>query len=217
MENRVKLQVGEQQFFTTKDTLMGESAYFSALFSGRWSNQSEDGFYYIDSDPDLFADILRYLRSGNYPLFFNPSVGAYDYAKYSALLGEAQYFGIGKLENWIRNQCYLGAVKTQYKLDILSPDEAQSLRGYSDTIRGDQQLKFSYLPQIKKAYVCPRGIPEHYDNQERCGRRCNNSIGASGVNYEETQDITTVVVRTQRIFDPNVCLGSHTWLEIGTT
>ncbi|KAI1749090.1 hypothetical protein F4782DRAFT_316448 [Xylaria castorea] len=209
MENRVKLLVGEREFNTTKDTLMGESAYFSVLFSGRWRNQSDDDSYFIDSDPDLFTDILRYLRSGNYPLFFNPSTGIYDYARYSALLGEAQYFGIGKLEDWIRDQRYLDAVKTQYSQDIISPDEVQALQGRFDTTKGDQRLSFSYLPQVKKTYVCPRRIPDHYGNRERCGRKCSQCLGDSEGEYEESQIITTVVTKTQHFFNPDVCLGAQ--------
>jgi len=41
-----------------------ESAFFAALFSGRWDNADADGFFFIDADPDLFEHILRYVRRG---------------------------------------------------------------------------------------------------------------------------------------------------------
>jgi hypothetical protein len=99
MKSRVKLQVSERQFVTTKKTLISESSYFLALISGRWSNQDNKGCYFIDSDPELFAEVLRYLRSGNFPLYYDPNKQKYNYAKYAALLGEAQYFGITKLKH----------------------------------------------------------------------------------------------------------------------
>ncbi|KAI0102111.1 hypothetical protein GGR51DRAFT_562782 [Nemania sp. FL0031] len=207
MGNRVKLQVGERKFSTTKDTLMREGSYFSALLSSGWKDQRDDDYHFIDSDPELFADILRYLRFGNYPLFFNPTTGTYDYAKYSALLSEVQYFGIEKLEDWIRNQRYLEAVKTRYSLDVLGPDEAASLKRYSDTTIGAERWEFSYLQQGQKRYVCPRKVPEHYDNPGSCGRKCRSFRGDSGVEYEEAHVITTIVTKTQHVFNPAICLG----------
>ncbi|KAJ8133434.1 hypothetical protein O1611_g180 [Lasiodiplodia mahajangana] len=213
MENRVRLQVGERQFSTTKDTLMGESAYFSALFSGRWSNQSDDGSYFIDSDPELFVDILRYLRSGNYPLFFDPAAGTYDYARYSALLGEAQYFGITQLENWIRNQRYLEAVKTRYSLDVLGPIKAEHLKGHSYSVTAAQRLEFSFLQQVQKTYLCPRRILAHNGHPRVCEHMCPNSLDNSEKEYDETQVVIAVVTRKQHIFNPAICLGVEAKVE----
>ncbi|KAI0012119.1 BTB/POZ protein [Xylariaceae sp. FL0662B] len=98
-DSRVKLQVGERQFITTRNTLETESPYFRALLSGRWDDQLEDGTYFIDSDPMSFEAILRYLRTGTFPLFFDAVTQTHDYTKkYLKILGDARYFGIDKLQ-----------------------------------------------------------------------------------------------------------------------
>src|SRR4051812_26960470 len=86
---RIDLQVGERRFTTTKDTLTTESGFFSSLLSGRWDNTLEDGSHFIDADPALFQHILRYLRRGVFPLFFDLEKG-HDYSLYLSLLEEAR-------------------------------------------------------------------------------------------------------------------------------
>ncbi|KAI1261494.1 hypothetical protein F5Y18DRAFT_199394 [Xylariaceae sp. FL1019] len=133
--NKVKLQVGERQFLTTKDTLTGESAYFSALLSGRWNGPDHDGSYFIDSDPELFVEVLRYLRSGNFPLYFDAKTSTFDYAKYAALLGEAQYFQIAKLEDWIQNKRFLKAVTIKHHVEQIEDpyfDETEYIKYCED-------------------------------------------------------------------------------------
>ncbi|KAK5632171.1 hypothetical protein RRF57_007885 [Xylaria bambusicola] len=210
MDDKVKLQVGERQFITTRETLVSESAYFASLFSGRWSNQEDgDGSIFIDSDPVLFAEILRYLRSGNFPLYFDAGSRMYDYAKYAALLGEAQYFGIPKLEAWIQKQGYLDAVQIQYNFDVVEDIE----NGYSMTTTMDRTLNFSFISRIKKVYQCPRGISLHEGRPDKCGRQCSAARGESEPEYEDTQIVTAIAVKSQYIFKPKACLGARVDLE----
>ncbi|KAI0521963.1 hypothetical protein F5B22DRAFT_643545 [Xylaria bambusicola] len=211
MDDTVKLQVGEQQFLTTRGTLVGESTYFASLFSDRWNNQEgDDGSIFIDSDPALFAEILRYLRSGNFPLFFDTGSHMYDYAKYTALLGEAQYFGIPKLEGWIRKQGYLDAVKIDYGIDVV--ENVDHRRSWSTT--ADRRLKFSLVPWILKTYRCPRGISVHEGRPDRCGRQCIATRGENEPEYDETQVFTSIAVKTQYIFNPEACLGARVDTEM---
>ena len=69
----IALQVGERRFTTTRDTLMAESDFFASLLSGRWNNAMKNGAYFIDADANLFDHILRHLRRGAFPLFFDKS------------------------------------------------------------------------------------------------------------------------------------------------
>lgn len=97
-------------------TLTSESGFFASMFSGRWqddhnSGQQPDGSYFVDGDPELFGHILRYLRHGNFPLFYVN--GAHDYGMYAALLGEARYFQIDRLVTWLESKKYLDALKIQ--------------------------------------------------------------------------------------------------------
>jgi hypothetical protein len=108
---QITLQVGERRFVTTAETMTQESAFFAILFSGRWDNKQADGSYFIDADPQLFEHILRYLRRGVRPIFYD-NVKGHDHALYFALLKEAQYFQIPKLESWLRGRNYLQAVRS---------------------------------------------------------------------------------------------------------
>lgn len=55
----VTLDVGGTKFVTNKDTLTNNSAYFSALLGGNFSEKEE---YFIDRDPTNFRHILAYFR-----------------------------------------------------------------------------------------------------------------------------------------------------------
>ncbi|KAL4787340.1 hypothetical protein BJX76DRAFT_354288 [Aspergillus varians] len=92
----IKLEVGERTFTTTRDTLVKESTFFSALLSSRWNSARADGSYLVDAYPNLVQHILGYLRRSTFPLFYH-SLKGHDYPLYSALLEEAKYFGIDRL------------------------------------------------------------------------------------------------------------------------
>lgn len=94
----ITLQVGERRFITTIDTLTQESVFFSSLLSGRWDNAQADGSYFIDADGHLFAYILRYLRRNILPIFYDNHKG-HDHGLYLALLIEARFFQIARLES----------------------------------------------------------------------------------------------------------------------
>ncbi|KAK8065126.1 BTB/POZ fold domain containing protein [Apiospora hydei] len=55
---------------------------------GRWKNYTTpDGVVFVDADGSLFKDVLAYLRTGTFPLFFDALTKSFDYARYQALLG----------------------------------------------------------------------------------------------------------------------------------
>jgi hypothetical protein len=218
MAEIIKLQVGEKLFTTTRDVLVGESAYFSALLSPSWNQkrpQQQGGDpepYFIDSDPDLFREILLYLRSGNFPLYFDLATRTYDYGKYQSLLGEAQYFRIGKLVNWIREQRYLAAVKIRYEVTHTDaeviPQSGEINKTY-DPVVADTRLEFSTSQHTQETYLCPRRIPVHFGRPEACGRQCENARRELGPEFKDERVFSTTVVRSQYVFDHEVCLGEN--------
>ncbi|KAL1647169.1 hypothetical protein SLS58_002940 [Diplodia intermedia] len=117
-DTKVNIQIGERRFTTTRDTLVGGSDYFAARFSGNWNDAEPDGSYFVDGDPDLFVHILRFLRSGTFPLFYDKHRG-HDYSLYAALLAQAQYFQIPPLVDWLRERKYLGRVMTDRKASLV--------------------------------------------------------------------------------------------------
>ena len=87
--------------------------FFRSLLS-RWTdNLQDDGSYFIDIDPDIFHHILRYLRLGTFPVFFDKIKG-HDYGLYSDVLAQARYFGIEPLGIWVEEKRYYAAVNIMY-------------------------------------------------------------------------------------------------------
>ena len=139
---QVHLQVGERHFTTTRETLISESAFFASLLSGRWSNSLPDGSYFIDADPTLFEHILRYLRRGVLPIFFDQARG-HDYALYLSLLEEARYFGICRLEEWLANKRYLDVFEIRRTLEIHSGDlPINLLEGHDETLPTNTAVRY---------------------------------------------------------------------------
>lgn len=197
---QITLRVGERSFITTRETLTAESDFFASLLSGRWDNAEEDGSYFIDADADLFVHILRYLRRGILPFFYDKLKG-HDYALYLALLQEAKYFQITRLEDWLGRERYLRAINTHY-----SATQTEGSIEYQ--IPQDSNTELEYHPEwgIKKVYICPRGIGWHRGNPLVCGVDCRRSRGSAEDIYEEVQVLRTVIVEKQTIFDMQACL-----------
>lgn len=203
--DRVVLKVGERRFETFRATLTSESTYFAARLSGHWTDtDAVDGSYFIDTDPDVFQHVLGYLRNGIPPLFYNAAANAFDYERYVALLGQARYFGIARLEDWIEKQRYLSAVKTKYTPILVSGENVlQEISDRFEAVQGNAKLEFYPVWDTKKIYLCPRRVPVHRGQPESCGKQCNKS--GTG-DYEEEKVLKVLVTRNEVIFDPTVCV-----------
>lgn len=204
-KDRVILKVGERHFETFRNTLTDESTYFAARLSGRWSDSdANDGSYFIDTDPDIFQHVLAYLRDGTLPLCYNAAAGAFEYERYVALLGQARYFGIARLEDWIENERYLAAIETKYTSTLVAGENAlEEIADRFGVVRGNSKLDFSPAWEMKKIYLCPRGIYVHRGKPDRCGQQCHR---AGTGEYEEEQVLKMLVTRHEVIFNPKFCL-----------
>ncbi|KAF2191928.1 hypothetical protein K469DRAFT_718990 [Zopfia rhizophila CBS 207.26] len=198
-DRRITLQVGERRFVTTRETLE-ESGFFASLLSGRWDNAQEDGSYFVDADPTLFEHILRYLRRGVLPIFYDKAKG-HDYGMYFALLEEAKYFGITRLVDWVGKKQYLQTLKTKYLGTQL--EGTDELRATHST---DVDLEWRSMWGTKKVYICPRGIYVHRGNPHACGRDCRRAQGDADDIYEDEPVLRTLVIEKQTIFDPYACV-----------
>ncbi|KAF7901774.1 uncharacterized protein EAF01_007073 [Botrytis porri] len=195
----VTLQVGERRFVTTKNTMTGESPFFAALLSGRWdSNEQVDGSYFIDADPNLFEHILRYLRRSVLPIFYDIKKG-HDHALYLALLGEARYFQIARLENWLQNKRYLYAVRI-----YSSVEELNDL--WSESLSTEEIVEYRPRWDTKQVYICPRGLGVHRGNSNACGRQCERARGDSEYIYENEPVLKTLVIRKKLVVDQAACM-----------
>ncbi|KAG6100848.1 hypothetical protein E4U30_003718 [Claviceps sp. LM220 group G6] len=117
-DTRITLLVGERTFITTRRTLTTESGYFKQRFAARWSQTPQDGTYFIDTDPALFEHILRYLRQPIFPLFYDQAHG-HDIGLYAALLNQANYFQISRLQKWLAAKRYLEAIQVKHTMDVV--------------------------------------------------------------------------------------------------
>lgn len=199
---QIALQVGERRFLTTRSTLTHESAFFSSLLSDRWSHTAQaDGSYFIDADPDIFVHILRYLRRGVYPLLYDNRHG-HDHALYLQLRADAAYFQIARLETWIRDRGYLGAVSLEYSVRAVEGvvEVAETIGGGVDEVR-----HFVHRG-TRKVYICPRGLRAHRGNQQFCGKQCRRAQGDEEDEFEDEDFWTTMVVGKKTVVDQSVCI-----------
>ncbi len=200
-DSQITLQVGERHFVTTRETLVAESRFFASLLSGRWDNAQEDGSYFIDADANLFEHILRYLRRGVLPIFYDKMKG-HDYALYLALLEEAKYFQITRLKDWLEKKQYLLTLKTKY-----SATEIEGAEALHATLGTDMEVEYFPAWSTKKVYICPRGIYVHRGNPRACGRDCRKAQGDADDIYDEEPVLRTLVLEKQAVFDVQTCLA----------
>jgi len=195
----VNLQVGECRFTTLASTLSDGSSFFTSLLSDRWEDsRSNDGSYFVDADPDLFAHILRYLRRGVLPVVYEKSHG-FDYAFYRALQKEALYFGIEPLHKWVKEKGYLQAVTIQYSVEEVKGQDIH-VNSYGATVDGNTERSYHPSWGTEKVYRCPRGISMHNGNPSACGRACEKAKGEDGDDYVERDILRTLIVTKRAIF-----------------
>ncbi|KAI9892442.1 MAG: hypothetical protein M1814_001399 [Vezdaea aestivalis] len=124
----ITLWVGNQIFYPLKSTLLnGMSGYFAFLLNSNGCHRADDEKLmppiFIDADPTLFPDILRFVRYGAYPVKWDPTKG-FDYEFYARLLVEAEFYQIGQLSKWIREKDYRDCVRITVQLDeMVKPEE----------------------------------------------------------------------------------------------
>jgi hypothetical protein len=141
------------------------------------------------------------------PIFYDAAKG-HNHALYLALLGEARYFQIHRLQEWLEDKQYFDVVKVQRsaeKLDVGFLSE--TLPTYVDV---------EYYPAwgTKKVYVCPRGIYMHRGRPEACGKNCMKVQGDADTIYEEEPVLRALMVKKEVIFDRQACLvGPHQLVE----
>jgi BTB/POZ domain-containing protein KCTD9 len=194
-DRQITLQVGERRFITTRETLVAESGFFAALLSGCWDDVQEDGSYFIDADPNLFEHILRYLRRAVFPLFYDLAKG-HNHALYLALLGEARYFQIPRLQNWLENKDYFHAIKVQCTVET-----QEDIKFLSTTLPTSVDVEYYPGWGTKKVYVCPRGVFVHRGRPESCGKSCMKAQGDADAVYDDEPCPKAVIVKKEVLLD----------------
>lgn len=191
------IQVSDRRFLTDPATWVGESDFFKALFSKQWGDHQNDCSYFIDADPDLFEHILRYLRRGVLPVFYDGAKG-HDYVLYGALLEEARFFGIDKLEKWLSDQKYLEVVKVAYSFT-----ETDNLNTLDRTVDGSTEIVCHLVTKRHTTWFCPDGRSTH--RNERDCRYCHMDGKVNG-GYRYEDAVRWAVTKKQTTFNHQLCI-----------
>lgn len=196
------LDVGGRKFQTTPDTLRAESGLFRHQLSDRftWTAQA-DGSYFLDADPELFAHLLRFMRRPEvFPLFYSKTNG-FNYDLYNRLEIEAGYFQITPLHDWIKNKTYLQAVVVH-----TYPARVCNLEAVLPETRSVNETdEVHYVPRTRRVYLCPRQIPVHRGDPQKCGAACRRAQGHEGNQFEEEQHLVAICVNKEMEHKAGLC------------
>lgn len=196
----ITLQIGERRFVTLPGTLTQESGFFATLLSGRWGSAQADGSYFVDADPRIFEHILRYLRRGVLPIFYDDTKG-HDHALYLAVLEEAKYFEINRLERWLLEKTYLKAVKIVRQALVYGGAEY-----VDETTEADLTIEYFPIWRTKQVYVCPRGIAAHKGDPRACDRLCKGARGDDPDEYVDEEYLKIFEIRKRTVINREMCL-----------
>lgn len=221
---RVTIKTLQRTFITDPQRWLGQSAYFDNLFSGRWGDKQEDGSYYVETDAHVFEHVLRYLRTGVLPVFYDRERG-HDFALYQALLEEARYFAIDRLQKWLCERKYLDAVKIHH---LATESRARPSHGRHTTnaphgstfmvedsfieITTSSNMETTMVPvtRQKNSFYCP-----HRKRGESDEDSCRSCIGQAF--WEETdlkgewrneEELKWCIVLKEVVFDHDLCVNA---------
>ena len=219
------IKTSQRNFITDPERWLGQSIYFKSLFSGKWGDEQEDGSYFIETDAHIFEHILRYLRTGVLPVFYDSAKG-HDFALYQALLEEAKYFIIERLERWLCERKYLKVVEIRYlatetqdrgcsRKQTTSDPEGHTFmvedRFVEITTSGNMETTMVPMVQQQNFFYCPNG--KHGKSNEQYCRSCivharDNKIHVNG-GWREEDQLKWCVVRKEVVFNHDLCVNSY--------
>ncbi len=133
-----------------------------------------------------------------FPIFH--AHGHHDLGLYAALLGEARYFQIAGLVEWLERERYFQAVKVQRV--------AEEIEGTADLhglTRSNELVEYYPFQTKRKVYVCPRGLYVHRGKPNACGRLCEREREDDKDDYEDEDSFHTLVVRKTVVVDHKLC------------
>jgi hypothetical protein len=215
----------QRNFVTDPERWLGQSLYFEKLFSGKWGDKQENGSYFIETDAQIFEHILRYLRTGVLPVFYDRENGR-DFTLYQSVLEEAKYFAINRLERWLCERKYLEVVEIHHVAT-----ETQDRGSYSKntTIDSDgctfmeenrnveitksSNVTTTMVPIIQRqsSFYCPN--EKHGKSNEAYCRSCivqarDDKINING-GWREEDQLKWCIVRKEVIFNHDLCVNAY--------
>lgn len=198
----ITLDIGGRKFKTSLDTLRAESGLFRQQLSERFTWTPEDeGSYFLDTDPDLFAHLLAFMRRPQiFPLFYDAAKG-FNYDLYNKLEVEAEYFQVDALHKWIKDKKYTQAIKTQITSATL--ENVKSVMQLQAEVSKGGEIHIT--PCTRKVYLCPRQITAHRGHAEQCGGACHRRQAENDVVYENEPYWQVLSFKRNTMVDEKVC------------
>jgi len=200
--NQITLDVSGHKFRTSKSVL-SVSPYFEGLLN-RWEDGADlqaDGSYYVDADADTFEHLLSFMRRpSRFPLYCTRKDG-FDYALYSWVEAEADYFMLEGLRDWIKQRSYLGAVSVIQR--VSNPRNVEK-QGYNRI--GSDVVVETFVLRKGGIRLCPSG--RHMRGTEDCMRNdtCVKAMAGNGMQFNNAAD-ELVSISTVTIFDNAVLIN----------
>lgn len=174
--DQITLDVSGRKFRTSKSVLE-VAPYFKNLLD-RWEDGADlqtDGSYYVDADADTFGHLLSFMRRpSRFPLYWTKKDG-FDYALYSRVEAEADYFMLEGLRDWIKQRKYLQAISA-----VLSTGSAVKYQ----RLGGDVVIE-KYVVRKAGYPLCPLAF--HQNTERECWRSedCKKSNGSQWIANEQ--------------------------------
>ncbi|KAF2451319.1 hypothetical protein P171DRAFT_492610 [Karstenula rhodostoma CBS 690.94] len=204
----ITLNVGGRHFRVYKSTLEDGHFFRSYLDPRFGSPRDKDGTFFIDSNPEIFSHVLRYLRSPSvYPLFWTKAKGL-DHDLYNRLEEAAIFFRIPKLESWLNAKKYLKAVSVHSSVHIARLDAFPDYKSQDDLeVSGDVEIERKITQREGRVYLCPLNIPKHRGKQYKCDSWCFGAQGNKPPEYEDETYTEVLTTYTRHIVNTAVLMG----------
>ncbi|KAI6374043.1 hypothetical protein MCOR25_003276 [Pyricularia grisea] len=188
----VQIQVGERLFITTRGTLTSGSDYFQKHFAD--PNLTNKRLF-LDLDPDVFQYVLRYLRHGTMPLFYDRTKG-HDFAHYRTLADVAQKLGVARLSSWCMEARFTDALRIQRSVEVhrdVEPEDVALLAG-GETRAGLGKTILHPRWLVKRVWVCPSAILGHAEDPAVCREQCPG-LSVEGDRWRERVVLDVLVIK----------------------
>lgn len=213
VRDRIVIEVGGQAFSACKE-ILEESLLFKKTIAQRESYKAtaSDGSapslgsrpIRVENDPTLFAEILKYLRTGSYPLYWN-RVSGFDIGRYGEMHAQALFYRVPKLERWIARSAYLDVVNVEtvhretrlWKVGGLR-DKGGGRSPYAEkhVHRDNKEISIdAVLEGQEEVWTCPAGEEEHDGDSTMCevAGCCGSLMTTSAKDHPEQRTKVDVV------------------------
>ncbi|KAI8942627.1 hypothetical protein NX059_000681 [Plenodomus lindquistii] len=164
----------------------------------------------LHNDEEIALHIVTYLSDPSTFPFFRSALTGFHYALYQHLQKAAAALELWDLHDWIKEENYLGALKTviQTRVDEVRVGQYLPKMEYE----GDVDVSVEMAKKTRYWHFCPRGVPAHRverGRERRCGRRCEGLWELGMPRLEEEQYVEVVTVAKRVVFDAEVCRSEN--------